>query len=118
MWLWTPERGNENLDPLIDPALQIVMTGVSGINDAGQILGRGISQLPPAPTLQFVLTPIAVCYANCDSSTTTPLLNVNDFVCFQSRFAAADPYADCDRSATLNVNDFVCYQSRFAAGCP
>jgi hypothetical protein len=58
------------------------------------------------------------CYANCDGSTTTPLLNVNDFVCFQSRFAAADPYADCDQSGTLNVNDFVCFQSRFAAGCP
>jgi hypothetical protein len=58
------------------------------------------------------------CYANCDGSTTTPLLNVNDFVCFQSRFAAADPYADCDSSGTLNVNDFVCFQSRFAAGCP
>jgi agmatine/peptidylarginine deiminase len=58
------------------------------------------------------------CYANCDDSTGSPLLNVNDFVCFQSRFAAADPYADCDHSSTLNVNDFVCFQSQFAAGCP
>ena len=60
----------------------------------------------------------AACYANCDGSTVSPLLNVNDFVCFQSRFAAADPYADCDHSGTLNVNDFVCFQSAFAAGCP
>src|SRR5262249_46161837 len=28
------------------------------------------------------------CYANCDGSTTVPVLNVNDFVCFQTRFAA------------------------------
>ncbi|MFN0134371.1 MAG: GC-type dockerin domain-anchored protein, partial [Phycisphaerales bacterium] len=27
-------------------------------------------------------------YANCDASTTPPILNVNDFVCFLNRFAA------------------------------
>jgi hypothetical protein len=45
-------------------------------------------------------------------------LNVNDFVCFQSRFAGADPYADCNHDNALNVNDFVCFQAAFAAGCP
>ena len=58
------------------------------------------------------------CYANCDGSTTPPVLNVNDFVCFQSRFAAGDPAANCDGSTTppiLNVNDFVCFQVAFAA---
>jgi hypothetical protein len=63
----------------------------------------------------------ADCYANCDGSTAAPILNVNDFVCFQSRFAAGDPWANCDGSTlppVLNVNDFVCFQSRFAAGCP
>lgn len=61
------------------------------------------------------------CYANCDHSTMAPVLNVNDFICFQSRFAAGDSYANCDGSTTppvLNVNDFVCFQARFAAGCP
>jgi hypothetical protein len=58
------------------------------------------------------------CYANCDHSTVAPVLNVLDFICFQSRFAAQDPYADCDRSNALNVLDFICFQSRFAAGCP
>jgi hypothetical protein len=49
------------------------------------------------------------------------VLNVNDFVCFQTRFAAGDPWANCDGSTgapTLNVLDFVCFQQRFAAGCP
>jgi hypothetical protein len=59
-----------------------------------------------------------LCYANCDQSTQTPVLNVNDFVCFSQRFAAADPWADCDQSGTLNVNDFVCFSQKFAAGCP
>jgi hypothetical protein len=55
------------------------------------------------------------CYADCDSNGT---LNVNDFICFQSAFAAATAYADCDHNSALNVNDFICFQSAFAAGCP
>jgi hypothetical protein len=35
--------------------------------------------------------PGAACYANCDGGTTPPILNVNDFVCFQQRFAAGCP---------------------------
>lgn len=57
MWLWKPGQGSVDIEPLIDPALQINVTGVSGINDAGQIIGRGISQLPPAPSVTFILTP-------------------------------------------------------------
>jgi hypothetical protein len=62
----------------------------------------------------------SACYANCDNSTTNPILNVNDFVCFQNKFAAGDSYANCDQSTTppvLNVNDFICFQGQFAAGC-
>jgi hypothetical protein len=60
------------------------------------------------------------CYANCDGSSGTPFLNVNDFICFQSKFAAGDSYANCDGSTgipMLNVNDFICFQGQFAAGC-
>ena len=63
----------------------------------------------------------APCYANCDGSTTAPILNVNDFVCFQTKFAAGDSGANCDGSTivpVLNVNDFVCFQQKYAAGCP
>jgi hypothetical protein len=61
------------------------------------------------------------CYANCDSSTAPPLLNVQDFTCFLQRFAAADPYANCDHSTAipaLNVQDFTCFLQRYAGGCP
>jgi hypothetical protein len=61
------------------------------------------------------------CYANCDGSTTEPVLNVADFSCFLGKFAAGDPYANCDGSTTppvLNVADFSCFLSKFAAGCP
>ncbi|MFN0132967.1 MAG: GC-type dockerin domain-anchored protein, partial [Phycisphaerales bacterium] len=60
------------------------------------------------------------CYANCDNSNVAPVLNVNDFVCFNNLFAAGNPRANCDGSTTppvLNVNDFVCFNNRFAAGC-
>ncbi len=61
------------------------------------------------------------CYANCDGSTTPPVLNVTDFACFLNRYAAGHPYANCDGSTTppvLNVLDFACFLNRFAAGCP
>jgi hypothetical protein len=60
------------------------------------------------------------CYANCDGSTTPPILNVLDFSCFLNKFAAGDPYANCDASTTppvLNVLDFSCFLNKFAAGC-
>jgi hypothetical protein len=60
------------------------------------------------------------CYANCDGDTGTPFLTINDFICFQSAFAAGASYANCDGSTTppvLTVNDFVCFQSMFTAGC-
>lgn len=67
-------------------------------------------------TAQYVGCPN--CYANCDLSTTPPLLNVNDFVCFLYKFVQRVPEANCDNNASIDVNDFVCFLSRFAAGCP
>jgi hypothetical protein len=72
----------------------------------------------------------AVCYANCDGSTLAPVLNAGDFICFLSRFQAAQSlpaaqqvgdYANCDGSGVapvLNAGDFTCFLSRFRAGCP
>jgi hypothetical protein len=61
------------------------------------------------------------CYPNCDASTVSPVLNVQDFTCFLQKFAGADAYANCDGSTTaptLNVQDFTCFLQKFAAGCP
>ncbi len=60
------------------------------------------------------------CYANCDLSTTPPVLNVNDFSCFLNKFVSGDSYANCDGSTAppvLNINDFVCYLNLFTVGC-
>jgi hypothetical protein len=61
-----------------------------------------------------------LCYANCDASTVTPILNANDFACFLYMFAIGDSYANCDGSTVppvLNANDFTCFLNKFAAGC-
>jgi trimeric autotransporter adhesin len=71
----------------------------------------------------------APCFANCDQSTTLPLLNIDDFTCFINQFAAGlalptsqqrHHYANCDSSTTppvLNVDDFTCFINEFAHGC-
>lgn len=60
------------------------------------------------------------CYANCDGSSSTPVLNSDDFLCFLSAYNSGAPYANCDGSTTppaLNVSDFLCYVNQFATGC-
>ncbi len=65
------------------------------------------------PFLIVVYTPPA-CYPDCDGNGT---LNVNDYICFQTKFALGDPYADCDNNGVRNVNDYICFQTKFALGC-
>jgi subtilisin-like proprotein convertase family protein len=67
----------------------------------------------------------ATCYANCDGSTTAPILNAVDFTCFLQKFnqgctSPQNCYANCDGSTTapfLNIADFNCYLQKFALGC-
>ncbi len=55
-----------------------------------------------------------VCYPDCDAN---GALNVNDYICFQTKFALGDPYADCDGNGQRSVNDYICFQTKFALGC-
>ena len=60
------------------------------------------------------------CYANCDNSTASPILNANDFQCFLNKYGAQDPFANCDGSTAapiLTANDFQCFLNAFANGC-
>lgn len=91
-----------------------------GQDQDGELYVLASTVLGPSGTGGQVIK-IVACYANCDSSTTAPVLNVDDFTCFLNRFAARDPAANCDLSVTapaLNINDFVCFLNKFAAGCP
>ncbi len=69
----------------------------------------------PARIVQLLANIIApTCYADCDES---GALGIDDFICFQTMFALADPYADCDESGLLGIDDFICFQTQFALGC-
>jgi hypothetical protein len=107
--LWTVNAGTKAL------------LRVSPASGAATVIGTTGGEFGASYGMAAVLTPqTTACYANCDHSTTPPVLNVNDFICFQAAFAAGDPYANCDGSTTppvLNVNDFICFQAAFAAGC-
>ncbi|MFN0132983.1 MAG: hypothetical protein ACKVW3_10725 [Phycisphaerales bacterium] len=115
--------------------------------DTGEIVGWGSvgTQGPPAGAPSGPLSDLFImvrgnanltqafarCYdANCDGSTTTPLLSVNDFICFGNAFAAAQnlpyeqhvvSYANCDGSIwppVLTVNDYQCFNNAFVSPCP
>jgi hypothetical protein len=61
------------------------------------------------------------CYANCDGSTTPPVLNIADFTCFLQKVAGGDATANCDASTSppvLNIADFSCFLQKYAIGCP
>jgi hypothetical protein len=69
------------------------------------------------------------CYANCDASTTPPVVNTGDFTCFLQQYSSAvalpaaqqqTHYANCDGSTTfpqVNTGDFTCFLQKYAAGC-
>ncbi len=62
----------------------------------------------------YKFEPEGGCYPDCDGNSQ---LNVNDYICFQTKFALGDPYADCDGNGQRNVNDYICFQTKFALGC-
>ena len=118
-FIW--ENGHAHLlNTVLDPAFGLTIIDARGINSSGQIAATGYYGANAAESHALILTPAPACYANCDFSTTPPVLNVSDFSCFLNKFAAGDSYANCDGSTTppvLNVLDFGCFLNAFAAGC-
>ncbi|MFN0131379.1 MAG: hypothetical protein ACKVW3_02415 [Phycisphaerales bacterium] len=105
-------------DPTNSNALQF-NGGWFPMNDTGQGCTPTVARLDTYFELFGQFGTLA-CYANCDASTAVPVLNMNDFVCFNIRFATGDPRANCDGSTTqpiLNVIDFICFTNAYAAGC-
>jgi hypothetical protein len=115
---------------LLGISVTYAMTLATGI-DANNIAYFSLTNVTLSPaflvgSLVFtsgsaILTRVYVCPANCDGSTTAPVLNVEDFTCFINKFAMNDPGANCDCSTTepiLNVEEFTCFINRFAMGCP
>jgi hypothetical protein len=75
--------------------------------------GENIGWINLDDSSKFVGFAVA-CYPDCDAS---GILNIDDFICFQTFYAIGDPYADCDASGNLNIDDFICFQTFYAIGC-
>jgi hypothetical protein len=138
---YDPAQGNllveivSNADRLLGGVdLTVSRSAGSGEASRAYLSTRFASGESPITATRMEFTFVAgggpVCYANCDGSTTAPILNVEDFTCFINEFAAATQlpheqqlthYANCDQSTTapvLNVEDFTCFINQFAQGCP
>jgi hypothetical protein len=115
---WHPMPGSVLSNPSIRLTVYNEDSRGPSLFTSGLIMVNGLAQ--------FVGCSPRTCYANCDNSTSPPILNVNDFVCFMNRFAAKtaqgyrDPYANCDQDYpdTFTIADFQCFINKFAAGCP
>jgi hypothetical protein len=89
-----------------------------GPRPAVLVIGGAFAAAGGRPSALLARWGCPACYADCDAS--GPPLNIHDFMCFINRYAAGDPYANCDGSTTppvLNVQDFACFLHEFAAGC-
>jgi hypothetical protein len=128
-FVWSAGTGIRVLDSVLTGSFGVPLAGrqlslVGGISADGRVLaGTAIRPIDGTLVGWIAILPTPVlggCYANCDGSTAAPILNVNDFICFEARFAAGDPYANCDGSTfppVLNVNDFICFENRMVRGC-
>ena len=110
-WQWKPEN------PL---------AAFAGENSAGtwQLIAQDCGGPGDTGNIEYWVLSLqhgSACYPNCDHSTQPPVLNVADFSCFLTKYAAGDAYANCDNSTqppVLNVQDFSCFLTKYAAGCP
>jgi Immunoglobulin domain len=98
--------GTQTTTLRIDPA---------GLADAGVYDAVLTNVCGAAGSNRAVLT--VTCYADCDQSTGSGVLDIFDFLCFQDAFVGFSPYADCDGDGLLNIFDFLCFQNAFTAGC-
>lgn len=106
----------ETIDPSITPTPTLAA-------------GQGTIALARQQLRTVRVATTATCPANCDLSTTPPILNALDFSCFLERYRtvlglSADlqqrDYANCDGSTVspvLNALDFACFLERYRAGC-
>jgi trimeric autotransporter adhesin len=129
-WSAVGPAGNDGLDASASAMLAIPSGPLAGLHIGGSFSRAGNQSSASFATWRCSAVPPPACYANCDQSATTPILNVEDFTCFVNAFALAqslppaqqvEHYANCDQSSidpVLNVEDFTCFINQYAQGCP
>jgi hypothetical protein len=88
-----------------------LLNGTAGQHDPA-VMNAGSYQMTGG--YWFGGTVPAPCYADCDQNA---VLDINDFICFQTYFAIGDPLADCDQDGQWLIDDFICFQTYYALGC-
>jgi probable HAF family extracellular repeat protein len=100
-WFWSAESGMRVLADVVVAGDAIAITGVGGINDAGQIAVTG--SLPGTFTQRAArLDPVAP--ADIDAS---GAVNVDDLIAVILAWGSDDPVADIDGDGVVEVDDLV-----------
>ncbi len=119
-FIWSASQGMLNADAYlalhgVTVPPEYFIDYVYAISGDGLTIGGSVRNLSTKKTEGFVATvPSDSCKVDCDTSGE---LDIDDFICFQTRFAIGDQYADCDASGALDIDDFICFQTFFAIGC-
>lgn len=115
---WTDVDGGTN------GVVHALATGVDEIGPALFVGGRfGLAGGLPGAKIAVYRSSVGCCRcaADCDESTGRGVLDVFDYLCFQSRYDARAPYAcDFDTSTgplVCDIFDFLAFQNAYAAGC-
>ncbi len=120
-FIWTKASGLMELDDYL-MGLGVDVTGwelrsVYGISFDGKSL-TGYGNYKSDGYRAFLVNGLPgvqpTCAPDCDAS---GMLNIDDFICFQTLYAIGDPAADCDGSGVLEIDDFICFQTAYAVGC-
>jgi probable HAF family extracellular repeat protein len=133
VYLGTPGEGGgmHNLDAWLDARNPVAgakwrLSWAYGLTDEGWVTGFGTYNDGPGGLADgvraFVLDAgsLTNCKANCDYSTTAPVLNALDFLCFLNKFVRNSEDANCDGSdgsPLLTATDFACFMMVYTAGC-
>ncbi len=125
-FIWDAASGMRSLASVLtaDGAANLsgwVLSAATGVSADGRtIVGWGTNPTGDVEAWIAHIPAPAACYANCDNSTTSPVLNALDFACFLNSFSAGESAANCDGSTVdpvLNILDFVCFMNQYVSGC-
>ncbi|MFG0286236.1 MAG: hypothetical protein ACF8R7_17620, partial [Phycisphaerales bacterium JB039] len=120
--IWDRIRGMRGLKAVLEDDFGLDLTdwllhrAIDITADGRFIVGQAMN--PAGVREAYIVQIPAFCYADCDDSTGQRVLDINDFLEFQRRFALQDLYSDCDQNGAHDLFDFLCFQNAFAAGCP
>lgn len=121
-FLWTPEKGVQDLKTLLTTTYGLNLKGwtlkeATGVSADGRtIVGNGTFEYTPGflRAEGWVVRLPGPCKPDCEEDGD---LDAFDFLCFQARFAAGDLWADFELDGDLDVFDFLAFQASVAAGC-